>query len=62
MPLPFMGQDRKTIEELEEIDQEESLKLSIAQKKALQEKLKANGLKVSSFGSLQRAWDWFKKH
>ena len=62
MPLPFLGQQKKSIEELEEEDQEETLKLSIAQKRALQEKLKANGLNQSNFGSLQRAWAWFRTH
>ncbi|MFA5299362.1 MAG: hypothetical protein WC389_14325 [Lutibacter sp.] len=62
MPIPFLEQNKPTIEELEEQDQEEELKLSIAQKQALRQKLEANGLKVGTFGSLSKAWEWFRTH
>jgi hypothetical protein len=62
MPLSDMFKEKKTLSELEEENQEEELKLSIAQKKALQSKLKANGLNVGMFGSLKSAWAWFLHH
>jgi len=40
----------------------EELNLSIAQRKALQQKLKANGLNQGMFGGLKQSWEWFKHH
>jgi hypothetical protein len=62
MPLSDMFKPKKSVDELEEEDKEEELRLSIAQKKALQEKLKANGLNAGMFGSVSKAWNWFKTH
>lgn len=62
MPLPFMGQEKKTIEDLELERDEEILKLEILKSKALQQKLEANGLKKSAFSSPSALIEWFKTH
>jgi hypothetical protein len=66
MPIPFISR-QKTLEELSEENERlktqaenEDLKLTIAQKRALQAKLSANGLSVNKTfgGSLRAAWRW----
>jgi len=59
--LPF-NRKEKSLDELEEEDQAEGLKLSIAQKKELERQLKARGVKASAFASLSSALKWLRTH
>jgi hypothetical protein len=61
MPLPW---EKKTLEETQEEDERLSVQLSIAQKKAMIAKLRANGLSVKRDfgGSIKAAIQWLKAH
>ena len=61
MNLPW--QKQKTLEEAQQENERLDVELSIAQKRAMLAKLKANGLTTRDFGgSLKKAWQWFKTH
>lgn len=59
---PTLSDLQEKQDELKIQDENEALSLSIAQKKALHAKLKANGLNEGMFGGIKGAWEWFKRH
>lgn len=58
----MFGKEQKTPEQLKEEDERLDIELSVAQKKAVLAKLRANNLSVSDMGGWKRAWHWFKTH
>lgn len=70
MPIPFITQKKKTAEEIEQENEvlmkqneQEQLQLSIAQQRAMRQKLEAQGLSLKKDfgGSLKRAWVYLNK-
>ena len=60
---PF-AKEPKTISELQEENERTELQLSIAQKKAMMDKLHANGLSLKKDfgGSIKAVIEWMKHH
>ncbi len=59
---PTLSDLQEKQDELKLQAENEDLELTIAQRKALHQKLKANGLNEGMFGGVQQAWAWFLKH